>query len=314
MSDGRISRIWPRLDSEPPVFFAEELAAGTRDALVGRGWLTEAARSGFAACPGCPEARVRRVEWYPDAVDGRLRGYVPCRECGPVEIDPETLRSWSLEVAAVLRDVWAAGGRGEPDDVLDGRLWLLGRATWAGRSREVWFARNALRATRPALTKELVRRPKAVVLVPTEDAVRGWAGTIANPVFALATLVTDAGTGVAFDAGAVEAAFAPSGSRVKPAPKRTKRAERTAAIEKLVAELTRHLRDARTYARTAGGTAGGPAFLPRPTQKELAGRTGLTESDVSRCLNDESARLLKLLWETANDEYRVLDYPHESSA
>jgi hypothetical protein len=46
--------------------------------------------------------------------------------------------------------------------------------------------------------------------------------------------------------------------------------------------------------------------LERPSQKDLASLCELTETDVSRCLKDPEARLLRLLWETASDLDRIL--------
>lgn len=47
-------------------------------------------------------------------------------------------------------------------------------------------------------------------------------------------------------------------------------------------------------------------LLPRPSQKTLAEMTGLSESDLSRCLNDDQAVLLQLLWQTVADLDQVL--------
>ncbi|HJZ56171.1 MAG TPA: hypothetical protein VKE74_14485 [Gemmataceae bacterium] len=46
--------------------------------------------------------------------------------------------------------------------------------------------------------------------------------------------------------------------------------------------------------------------MPRPSQKTLAEMTGLSESDLSRCLNDDQAVLLQLLWQTVADLDQVL--------
>jgi hypothetical protein len=66
-----------------------------------------------------------------------------------------------------------------------------------------------------------------------------------------------------------------------------------------------HLSNARRhwYATRDLGRA---THLPRPTQKELAARCELTESDVSRCLKDPAADLLRLLWEAADDPDKIL--------
>jgi hypothetical protein len=95
--------------------------------------------------------------------------------------------------------------------------------------------------------------------------------------------------------GATPAA-AKSSRRSKPQPRR---GTRTASIEKLEKELEKHLLAARDHAHSLIGRGADPELLPRPTQKELARRTGLTGSDVSRCLKDKHAKVLRILWEAA---------------
>lgn len=93
------------------------------------------------------------------------------------------------------------------------------------------------------------------------------------------------------------------GTRIKPPPRRGTRA---ANIEKLEKELEKHLLAARDHAHSCRERE--PALLPRPTQKDLARWTGLTQSDVSRCLNDPRAKVLKILWDTANSLEAVMKY------
>ncbi|MFQ5734293.1 MAG: hypothetical protein ACE5KM_20335 [Planctomycetaceae bacterium] len=87
-----------------------------------------------------------------------------------------------------------------------------------------------------------------------------------------------------------------------------KRAERAASIEALTTELKRHIRAAREHAQTAVDFGRTPDLLPRPSQKDLAERVGITVSAASRCFNDPSATELRLLWETAGDLDALLKY------
>ena len=82
-----------------------------------------------------------------------------------------------------------------------------------------------------------------------------------------------------------------------------KRSGRVAKIELLVKELKQHLRSASDHASNTG------ELLPRPTQEMMAGLTGLNKFDVSRCLKDNSANELRLLWQTADDLEAVLLTP-----
>lgn len=96
----------------------------------------------------------------------------------------------------------------------------------------------------------------------------------------------------------------------RPTPER---AGRAAKIETLVDVLVEHLRAARDHAFTTRDRAGGPTLLPRPSQQQLAALTGLSESDVSRCLKDRTARELRILWEIALDVDQIMNWrgrPH----
>ena len=86
------------------------------------------------------------------------------------------------------------------------------------------------------------------------------------------------------------------------------RGTRAAHIEQLEKELEEHLVAARDYAFTLQQRGQEPALLPRSEQKDLARRVGITESAVSRCLNDERARMLKILWRTADSLEDVMRY------
>jgi len=80
-----------------------------------------------------------------------------------------------------------------------------------------------------------------------------------------------------------------------------RRGNRTAHIEKLVAELKEHYRTSRDNYYAVG------ELLPRPTQAELAKRIGTRQDDVSRCLNDPGAILLRTLWKNAEDIRAVIE-------
>jgi len=91
----------------------------------------------------------------------------------------------------------------------------------------------------------------------------------------------------------------------KPVPIRGTRA---ANIEKLEKELEKHLLAARDHAHSLRDRGLEPVLLPRPAQKDLAARAGLEEYDVSRCLGDRRAKVLKILWETGDSLEAVMKY------
>jgi hypothetical protein len=316
MPPGPLTAVLQRLDADPPLFFDDQLGqalAGSRDRLLGLGLLRPAAPSNSAACRECGNGYTNRVVWLTDGRTGRPAPFIPCRECGPVRVPPDRLRRWAIDVPNLLAAVLAAaGGRGTPAEVVpDGRLWHLGHVTWGGRSREAYFARCVYYPVRPAVAAALAARPKAVLFLPTEASARGWATATPNPVVALESVVSLGPDGITFDPAPVESRLVEAGlagtpgSRKKPLPKRATRAE---GIDRLTREMIEHLREAREHALAMHDLKGERELLPRPTKKQLAARTRLSRSDVTRCFQDESARELRLYWQMADDLDQVLGF------
>lgn len=309
-----LTLILQRLDNEPPLFFAEEVEeylGNVLARLLHLGVLRETTPSGTAACRDCGYGYVGRVEFITSTRTGRPHAYIPCPECGPVEVSPDRLRRWLVDVTGLLGALAAAAGiRGPTGEVVPGRLWRIGRATWAQRSREIYFARHVHAPNRDTLVAEMSRRPKSLLFVPTEANVRNWGGATTNLVLALESVLTLGPDALTFDHSFVESRLSDAGltGEVKTKRKPRKRGERAAKIEALKKELIQHLLAARDHARATADRSGTPKLLPRPAQKQLARLAGLTESDVSRCLADPEARELRLLWETAADLDRILSW------
>ena len=91
----------------------------------------------------------------------------------------------------------------------------------------------------------------------------------------------------------------------KPAPMR---GERATNIERLEKELDKHILAARDHAYTLKQRGQEPQLLPRPTQKELAKMLEMNEVAVCRCLRDQRAKVLKILWHTADSVEDVMRY------
>ncbi|MBN1436186.1 MAG: hypothetical protein JW936_03855 [Sedimentisphaerales bacterium] len=86
------------------------------------------------------------------------------------------------------------------------------------------------------------------------------------------------------------------------------RAKKAANIEKLEKALEAHLLTARDHAHAMVDRGEAPELLPRPQQKFLAKQLGISETAVSRCINDKRATKLKILWDAADDLEAVMKY------
>jgi hypothetical protein len=91
----------------------------------------------------------------------------------------------------------------------------------------------------------------------------------------------------------------------KPPPMR---GSRLANIERLQSELSAHLLSAKDHAMSRIDRDLEPELLPRPNQTKLGLRVGLEPSDVSRCLHDPRAAMLRILWNAADSLEEVLRY------
>lgn len=184
----------------------------------------------------------------------------------------------------------------------------MGRATWAGRSREVWFVRAFRRAYAGDATKVLQGRPKAIVFAPTETGAARWQAATGNLVIALESALSLADGSLAFDLPYVEGRIIDAGLGPEATPKRRtkKRADRAAKIELLKKELIRHLQAARDYAFDTLDRTGEPQLLPRPLRKELGALVGLRSYEVTKCFQDPEARELNLYWEIAVDLGQIM--------
>lgn len=297
-----LKKVLSRWESNPPVISAEEAFGVLQPifaSLRSHSILRPTSSSAAFTCTECGERC--RVTHISDKA-GDLHGYIHCRDCGIVAVPPHALERWELDAPGFLttafRDIQLA-----IHERVARHLWQVGKAHWAGRTREVWFARSFRRDAVSAVTQVLASRPKAILFAPTELGAGRWQEITPNLTLALESTLTLANGSISFDAEyvagrLVDAGLGPDTMTSRPTKKR---GDRAANIESLRKEMIEHLRAARDRAFDTREQTGEPELLPRPTQKALGERVGLSEPDVSRCLRDPEARELQLYWKTALD-------------
>jgi len=233
-------------------------------------------------------------------------GYIACPACGPTRLQPEQLNRLALDTDAMLRHLFG-GIRLAVRPVIADRLWQVGRVAIAARSRDCWFLRGLSTRHHAAILQQLANRPKTIVFTASEAMANTWSQSIDNIVISIESIIDLDATEFQIDLEAMQARILESDGALAPAPKpRPKRATRTAKIERLTNELKMHLRSAADHARSTADQDDGPALLPRPTQEQLGRLAGLSKVDVTRCMKDESANELRLLWQTAGDLPAIL--------
>jgi hypothetical protein len=304
-----------RLDLEPPLFAAARLAPPLTAALEEyerRGLVRPLSASTWAVCEGC--FRRNDVVIVPTPIGPRT--VLTCPECGPQAVPEARLRRWEVDAGGLASQAaTAARLKGGAEEIVPRRLWRLGAANVAGRSREYLFLRVLPGMGQAAATEVLARHSAAVLFLPTEQSGLNWRDNPANVRVALESVLTEENSALAFDHGPVADAIAgkvrpPAKKQVKP-PKRSPRETKIAQLER---EMKKHLRAAREHAWSLISAKKPPQLLPRPAQQFLAALTGMSESSVHRCLHDPEAVFLKLLWDTALDLEQVIHWKEPTSS
>lgn len=239
---------------------------------------------------------------------GIAHAFSCCTDCGPNKIDAQLLKRWVIDTRKLLEILFcktklAIQQRG------NNPLWQVGRATWAGRSREIWFVRSFRPSNTTSILSELGTSPNAIVFTPTFSVADRLRAKIENLVIPLDSIVELHNGEFCMDRECVESKIKDRELSAK--PKRTptpRRAEKLVGIDKLKDELNAHMISARDHAIDTKQRTGEPALLPRPLQKDLAKRAGISKTAVSRRLCDLGDPELQILWNAADNLYDVMNW------
>jgi len=283
-----------------------EITAGqanwdTLDILEKKKYLIPIGDMTVISCPIC--SGTGDIVW----TDIKGRGNIPfvtCVECGIYEINPKRLRYWNIRLEVILeRLVEKLELRGGIQVHVPNLLWRLGRK----KNREYLYIRRYDPEERRMFRNELSKMPKAVLITGTKPILEDVRFDHDHTSFALAGVASlDEQGEMVIDFDALRDIIGKEDSvKEKPVTVASKRGSRTAKMEKLVHEMEAHLRAAREHARVTAEQCN-IELLPRPSLGELAKRTGLSKMDVSRCLKDPDAHILKYLWNQADDLKSIL--------
>lgn len=297
----------PKAGRNPPRFDHYDLNAnlgGLLRELEAAGVLLTAPPAGSWDCTDCGW-HCRLV--YLDDVRGISRVYAACSRCGPVAIEPRQLVRFDIDTAALLTAIFESH-RVSVEPIDPRGFWTIGRVTWAGQSREVWFVRGSDPEVNAKTESLLATHRQACLFTPTRGAAQMWMKRFPCIVVAMEDVLDWTGDGFQLDEDVV-AARLDDGTECteKPRP-RPKRGARAAAIEALRLELNAHILAAADHAFDTSERTGTPELLPKPTQAELAERIGVSPPTLGRCLADKAAPELRILWEAADDVYEVMKW------
>ena len=203
--------LWDRADARQAKFSGDEvlvLGEGVMEILSRWGLVHPIENAQSVPCDACAESHFEEVTYVESPPGSGVRAYLHCPEHGRVRVPLDRLRQWEVDfdgLATAVAQVLELAG--DVEEITAGRLWLLGKATIAAESREIFLARGLTwEDAHDAIggNSRLNAARLAIVLVAGEtprDTV--WSGD-APPVVALRGMVGLDGEGLTVDRGHIE--------------------------------------------------------------------------------------------------------------
>lgn len=305
----KLSQLFAQWEHDPPIISGTHTKGKLKEVFslgLSLGLLSEEPSASSIDCPDC--SRRCRVDYLRDA-SGAQQAFIHCRDCGLSRISCEQLQRWSIQTERVLASVFAGVTLSLAAKVAP-YVWHVGKATWAGRSRQIWFARGFRREGCNAAVNLLRVNSKAVVFTPTDRGAGLWHEATGNLVIPLELVTSlDSGT-LMLDIEDIQARIEDANSMEigKKVRTKTKRSQRAANIESLTRVVIEFLRSARDYAFDTNDKNGIALLLPRPTISHFCKQAGIKPHDFSRCLDDESARELKVYWGMTDSLEQIMSF------
>jgi hypothetical protein len=300
--------IWRAADNPRPVFAAEDLDGvppEIRKQLTEMGILRASATATHVVCDACFEHHVEKVMpiQYPDKT---TRFFIRCPENGRVEVPRKRLFQWTVDFGPILTSLATAlSAKGSSTEIVPGRVWNLGRAALAGKSKPVWVARGLAWPDAGQLAQSIPKGRSPVLFYLGQAADDDLLGIPRESIIELRTVVhLDGSIVVGRDAIEVQLADveAPPSKR-----QQKKQSPRDATVGALKRELHERILSVKSAIRNADDT-GTPFDPPRVTQEALAEAVGVHPSTLSRAINESSDLELKIMLQTIENEDMIRKY------
>ena len=141
---------------------------GVLDRLMELGLLDTTHLASQIQCPECGQ-HTEEVLTYPDE-SGPVRFYIQCPETWRVEILHDHRRQWHVNVPKLLElTAKRMDLKGDPKELLAGRLWRMGRTSWNGANRDVVFARGLAWPDSQQIRSAISRCTKPIVVTSRQQ-------------------------------------------------------------------------------------------------------------------------------------------------
>lgn len=141
-----LATLWERTDLQSPAIDGDEalrLNDGDIARLISAGLIRETQAATSVTCDACDLGHVEDVVFIDMPADAGVRAYIMCPDNGRVRVPIERLRRWELDFDGMARGVARAiASEGAPEEIVAARVWFVGKAVFANRSRDVFLARG----------------------------------------------------------------------------------------------------------------------------------------------------------------------------
>jgi len=310
MSPDPLDLIWHCADNLSPALVLEDMEAMSHshlDRLIDLGLVRQTVTATHVTCDACAEGHVEEVTRivYPDQA---TRFFIACPENGRVEVPRERLLQWTVDYLPLFASLSSAlSASSGVTEVIPGRVWNLGRAALAGKSRTMWAARGLAWSDATQLVDVLPKGRSPVLFFLGQPPDDNLLQVPRESIIELRTVISLGDEGIVVDVDSIERQLVVEIAEVAK-KKPQKRTSRAATIDAIKQALREHLRAARDHAFNARDRGCSPALLPRPSQNQLAAQLGIHESSVSRAINDPSDKEIAILWKAADDLEQVMKF------
>ncbi len=307
MSSDPLDILWQCADRSDPVLVPEDFDDEAQIASFQKsGIIRLGAPATHVTCYDCSENHDAEVIPLPCS-DGTARFFIVCPENGRIEISSDRLRTWRVAWKVVAEGVAAALATGGPvREIASQRVWNLGHASLAGRSRPVWVVRGLDWADARAVVGTRVFGRAPVVFFIGQPPEAGVLDVQPDSLFDLRMLLR-LGDGFEMNRDVVDGQLVVSTEGQSKARRPKRRRERAATIDGIKREYRKHILSMKSAIRYADEHD--QTFRPpRLEQKDLAKRLGVSESSISRAIRDSNDLELRQLVEMSADADRIRDF------
>ncbi len=210
--------LWQRADLPSPVIDGDEALRwddGHLDRLVAAGLVRETRTTSAVMCDACDFGHVEDVVFIDTPADAGVRAYIRCPDNGRVRVPIDRLRQWEVDFNGMARALATAFNHDViPEELVPSRVWFIGKAVFAARSRDVFLARGLSWADAAAVVGEASRLTTSgaplVLVAGAVPSTLPW-GTTAPPLLPVSAVLSLRDDQIALDRMHIEGALSGDG-------------------------------------------------------------------------------------------------------